>query len=417
MRKAFLVLRYELLTTLRRPSFLFAAFGVPLISALILAGVAAVNREAPSAMQVVTELLVAPAAPSSLPEGYVDESGLVRSLPATLPAGALRRFPDEASARRALQAGEISGFYLVAADYLHSGRIISVRPDFKPFVAGEQGALMEYVLQVNLLAGDEQLAQRLNHPLDLQVQVLVPQGQRDLSNPLAFFIPYGITLAFYFVLLTSASILLGSIAREKENRVLEILLVSVTPYQMLAGKMTGLGVAGMVQAAAWIGSAALLLRRGGQALTQLQAFQLAPHFVFWGLVYFILGYLVYAALLAAVGALAPDLREASQVTFLILLPLLVPLLLITLIIRLPNGSLAVALSLFPLTAPVAMMARLAAGPVPLWQLILAAFFLAITAVLVVRSVARVFHLQALLSGQPFSLRKLARALAGGIPAG
>jgi ABC-2 type transport system permease protein len=106
------------------------------------------------------------------------------------------------------------------------------------------------------------------------------------------------------------------------------------------------------------------------------------------------------------------LREASQATFVVILPLLVPMLLISVLIQEPDGALAVILSLFPLTAPVAMMTRLAATSVPLWQTLLSAALLAVSAVLILRAVAGMFRAQTLLSGQPFELKLLFSALLG-----
>jgi ABC-2 type transport system permease protein len=132
----------------------------------------------------------------------------------------------------------------------------------------------------------------------------------------------------------------------------------------------------------------------------------------WGIVYFILGYTIYAALMAGLGALVPNLREASQATFLIILPMIIPLMFISLLINRPDAALSIGLSLFPLTSPVAMMTRLAATPVPFWQLGLAALLQALTAVFIIRLVAGMFRAQNLLSGQPFSVKVFLQALAG-----
>jgi ABC-2 type transport system permease protein len=129
-------------------------------------------------------------------------------------------------------------------------------------------------------------------------------------------------------------------------------------------------------------------------------------------VFFVLGYAMYASLMAAVGALVPNLREASQATFVVILPMIIPLLLISVLVEQPNGPLAVGMSLFPLTAPVTMMARLAIVEVPLWQLLAAVLLQAATAALIVRSVANLFRAQTLLSGKPFTIRLLFSALAG-----
>jgi ABC-2 type transport system permease protein len=142
------------------------------------------------------------------------------------------------------------------------------------------------------------------------------------------------------------------------------------------------------------------------------AFQLPPSFLVWALVFFLLGYAVYASLMAGLGALVPNLREASQATILVIFPLIIPIFLLSILIEQPNSALAVFLSVFPLTSPVAMMTRLASVEVPIWQTLLATVLLVLTAVFVVRAVARMFRAQTILSGQPFSRKVFFQALMG-----
>ncbi len=239
----------------------------------------------------------------------------------------------------------------------------------------------------------------------LHLHPLSAAPQRAESNMLTFFLPYAVTMLFYIIILSAASLLLSSVAKEKENRMMEILLVSVTPRQLLTGKIVALGMVGLLQTIVWVGTGRLLLARSGTTFNLPIAFQLPPSFLFWGLIFFLLGYAVYASLMAGLGALVPNLREASQATIVVIFPLIIPIVLLSVLINDPNSTLAVILSLFPLTSPVAMMTRLSAGNVPLWQTTLSAVLLAVTAVMIVRSVARMFRAQTILSGQPFS-RKL-----------
>jgi ABC-2 type transport system permease protein len=336
----------------------------------------------------------------------VDPGENVQVLPASLPAGALREFPDEASAGLALQAGEISSYYLIPVDYLATGELVYVRPDFNPLSAFDRSSTMEWVLQVNLLGGDEALAARVSAPLDLETVNLAPTPQRDADNPLTFFIPYGVTMVYYLIILMASSFLLNSLTKEKENRVIEVLMSSVTPRQLLAGKILGLGLVGLLQAVLWVGTGYLLLRLSGRAFSLPAEFQLPLSFLLWGMVFFLLGYGLYASLMAGVGALVPNLREASQATFVVILPLLIPLMMISLLVEEPDGALAVGLSLFPLTAPVVMMTRLASGAVPLWQLLLSAGIQALTVVALVRAAAGMFRTQTLLAGQAFTWKML-----------
>jgi ABC-2 type transport system permease protein len=410
MRKILRVMRYEIINTLTSRSFLFTALGLPIISALIFTGVGFVNRKTPS----VLPSIVGASAPAqgTIAEGLVDQSGLIRTIPGDLDPAALQRFPDEAAARSALQDGKIKDFYLIPADYLQTGEILYVRPDFNPLSAFDQSSQIQWVVQTNLLGGDAHLARQVQYPLNLQATVRAPASNRNQDDPLTFILPYAVTMIYYIVILMASSLLLNSVTKEKENRVMEILMVTINPRQLLTGKIIGLGLVGLLQTALWVGTGYTMLRLGGSQFSIPATFQLPPSFLAWGALFFILGYALYASLMGAVGALVPNLREASQATFVIILPLLIPLMLISILIRDSNGVLATGLSLFPLTAPVVMMTRLAAGEVPVWQTILAALLLAFSAVLIVRAVANMFRAQTLLSGQSFNLRRLLTAIAG-----
>jgi ABC-2 type transport system permease protein len=411
MQKTLYVFRHELLSTIRRKSFIFATFGIPLISSLILWGVSLLNHQAPNAINQV--LAAGPSInAASEAHGYVDLSGLVRTIPPGVSSDNLKDFPDISAAQAALQSGEISAYYIISKDYLRSGDVTLVQPDFNPLAIVDQSDLMQWVLDVNLLNGDTRLASRIQNPLNLQVTVVNPPSPRDQQNPLTFFLPYAVTLIYYFIILMTSSLLLNSVTKEKENRVIEILMMSVTPRQLLAGKIVALGLAGLLQTLLWVGTGYLMLRLSGSTFNLPAAFQLPPSFLLWAIVFFLLGYLLYASLMAAIGALVPNLREASQATFVVILPLLIPLISISVLITAPDGGLATTLSLIPFTSPVAMMTRLAAGSVPFWQLLLASVLLATTAILVLRLVAGMYRAQNLLTGQPFSLKRLFSALVG-----
>jgi ABC-2 type transport system permease protein len=184
--------------------------------------------------------------------------------------------------------------------------------------------------------------------------------------------------------------------------------------EMLVGKICALGIAGLLQTVVWSGSGLLMLRLAGSTLNLPAEFQLPVSVLAWGVVFFVLGYALYGSLMAGLGALVPNLREASQATTVILIPVMIPLFFISVLIDEPNGVLSVILSLFPFSAPVAMMTRLSAATVPWWQPALAAVLLVGTCYLVIRAVAGMFRAQNLLSGQTFKLRMFFDALLGRI---
>jgi ABC-2 type transport system permease protein len=411
MKKMGLVFKNELITLLSRPSFWLGFFGLPVAGVIVFTVVGAIQRNA-NASQAISNLVGG--MQEYRTEGYVDQSGIIHQIPGNIPEATFIPFPDEQTARNALQAGTIPAFFLVPADYLQSGRIIYVRSDFNPLAAqGAQAQLFNQVIRGNLVGGNALLADLIEGPLKVDDHPIGGGTNVQTSSPGTFFVPYAITLLLYILILTSSSLLLNSISKEKENRIMEILITSVTPIQLLSGKIMALGIIGLLQTLFWLGTSYLLLNLSGSTFSMTTNIYLPPSFLLWGLVFFLLGYAVYASLLAGLGALAANLREASQATFMLTLPMFVPLLLSnTLFAQAPNGAAAIALSIFPLSAPVAMMARLSAGGVPGWHPWMAAFLLLLTAVFIVRLVARMFRAQSLLSGKPFSLKGYFSVLAG-----
>jgi ABC-2 type transport system permease protein len=413
MKKTLLILTNEIITLISRPSFWIAALGIPLMGAIIFSVAGFINKNA-AAAETVSQVFTG--SQGMRPDGYVDLSGIIRQVPETVPPGTFIAYPDEASARRAMEAGEIAAFFIVPTDYIQKGKIFYIRPDFNPLsTTGDQSGLFQWTLQVNMVGGDTLLSNLVNGPLDVVDTSLAPAPQLDENNPLALWTPYAVTLLFYFLIIGSSSLLLSNVSKEKENRVMEMLLTSASPRQLLTGKILGLGIVGLGQTILWLGTSYVLLNLSGRTFQLPSAIQLPVSFLIWGLVFFVLGYAVYASLMAGLGALAPNLREASQVTFVIMLPLIIPLFFSSSVfMEDPNGPIATGLSLFPLSAPVAMMARLSAVGVPWWHPILAAVLLAATAILIVRAVAGMFRAQMLLSGQGIKIKTYFQALLGRI---
>jgi ABC-2 type transport system permease protein len=269
---------------------------------------------------------------------------------------------------------------------------------------------MRRTVTSNLLGNDPVRIDRFWNVMDLQTRALAPSEKRDIDDPLTFYLPYGTAMVFYILIIMSASLLLSSVTVEKQNRVAEILMLSVSPRQLLGGKIIGLGLTGLLQSAIWVGTGYTLLRLSGRRLALPPSVQLPPAILAWAIVFFLLGYAVYASLMAGLGALVPNMKEASQATIVVIWPTLIPLFLIVPLIERPHAALATGLSLFPLTAPIVMMLRLSIGGVAPWQPPVAAGLMLIVSYLIIRAVSDVFRAQNLLSGQPFSVRRYYRAL-------
>jgi ABC-2 type transport system permease protein len=124
------------------------------------------------------------------------------------------------------------------------------------------------------------------------------------------------------------------------------------------------------------------------------------------------GFLLYAGLMAGIGALAPDMEGSRSWVFVISLPMMIPIYLWTAIVNAPNGMFAVALSMIPFSAPVAMLMRMTTTAVPVWQLTGSLTLLVLTGIGMVWIMARLFRVQTLLSGEALSLKRLLAAIRG-----
>lgn len=410
MNKIWIVLKTEFINTVSRRSFLLVLILVPLVPAVFVGAFSILGGE--QTMEEITQIIQP--SPDVVPsEGYIDHAGIITQLPGWLDEGQLIPFQKESDAQEALRSEKISAFYIIGENYLQDGEIRYVQSDFNPLSAIDTPPIINQVIQFNLLSGDQDRFLLFNQPAEIRRINLSPEEEvRDMTNPLAFFIPYGITMLFYGLILSSATLMLNSITKEKENRVMEILLSSIKPKQMLTGKIFGLGLVGLLQLVFWMGSAIILLRLSGRTFDIPPQFQLPPSLFIWGILFFLLGYLMYASIMAGVGSLIPNLKEASQATFIIILPLLIPLLMIGLIINQPDATLPVVLSLFPLTAPNTMITRLAIGPVPLWQLFISIGLTCLTIILLIHGVAGMFRSQTLLTGNKFKFGLFLKVLFG-----
>jgi ABC-2 type transport system permease protein len=407
MRNVFLIIQHEISTTLRKRSFWLMTFLLPAVILALSLGSQALARS--SMATGGSNPLLGSFMSAGKPIGYVDAAGLIDQVPEppenTTPqqVGPLQEFPTEAAAQAALENKAISKYYLVPADFIRTGDLMVVDSNFSVFNSLDNNDYFAYVLRLNLVK-DANLAELLDDPTAaVKTQALAPQGVRNDDGFGSFGVPFAVLMLFYLVITMTGGFMLQSVSKEKENRTIEVLLLSVRPRDLMLGKILGLGVVALLQIGVWGGG--LLIMDGG-AFSALGALSLPDGFFIWALLYFVLGYLLYASLLGALGALAPSTREGAQFTFLVLLPLFIPLMLNAVLIESPNSGLTTFLSLFPLTAPVTMITRLAAGSVPIEQLLLGVVILAITTYGIIAYSARFFRADTLLSFSALNFKRL-----------
>ncbi len=350
--------------------------------------------------------------------GYVDYAGIIRDMPPEIPPEFIVEFPDTVAAQQAMDVGELSHYYVIDENYLTTGDLLVIDKEFSPLGDIMTFDLFRNVINYNLI-GDSKLANLLSDPiqdlesfdLDAESTGKVEEGDEIVS----FIISFGSLFIIFIVLTMSSGFMLRSVSQEKENRTVEVLLVSLKARDLIIGKLVGLGVVALLQMGIWFGGSGLVLQKSNPILANLglvltAGISLPDGFVIWAVLYLLLGYILYASLLGAIGAIAPNSRETGQFTFIALLPLMLPLWFNSVFMNSPNGQLATLLSLFPLTAPTSMLPRLAHGDVPLWQPVVSVLGLAAATYFFVLLAARLFRADTLLSSASLNWRRLRHEL-------
>jgi ABC-2 type transport system permease protein len=410
MNKTFIVFKQELRATVLRKSFFLTLFLIPIIGFVV---TLIINNSRASSSPTVIENIFTPQEEIGV-YGLIDQSGIIQNLPEDYKTSFIL-YQSEQEAAKALQTKELSGYYLIDSTYLKTGKVVLVKPDFNP-LGDDLSYQLESLLNQQILAGDPKLLSQLSNASNFKVELTRPEESRDPNSGLTFFLPYAVTMIFYIIILGSSSLMLNSVTNEKTNRVLEILMTSIQPMQMLSGKIIALGLVGLAQTIVWSGTGLLLLRLSGGSTGIPLSFQLPTSILFWGILFFIGGYALYASLMAGLGALVPNLKEASQATTVLIIPLIIPMMLINAIVSQPNGVLSIIFSFLPFTSPVTMMTRLSAGNVPAWQILTSFGLLILCDYFVLRSISNFFRAQTLLSGSQFKMKFFFKALFGKNPA-
>ncbi len=416
------VFLYEMRRNFLRKGYLFTTFGIPLIAFVAYFGYVFINN-ANSNQPAESESSSASQAGTSTAElfrdigqaGYVDLSGRFPD-PGDL-KNRFTRFDDEAAAAEALKAGTINLYYVIAADYLNTGDVTMVTPRLNLGQTSD-APVRRLVLQELSEGINADVFNRLVDPIRIREINL----QRDASGKTQSNFDTDFAVAYLFAILlmlavfTTNGYMMQTVIEEKETRLIEILISSMRPTQLLAGKILALGLLGFLQIVVWlVAIVGLVQLAAGSGLTTVMALislNLMPMQVLLFLVYFVFGYLFFAAAYGIVGAISTSMQEGPQFAVFFTLPAAIPFYFVSLFTTSPDAPLPVILSLFPLTSPLSMVMRISITTVPAWQILLSLALLIVLDVVMIWLAGRVFRVQTLLAGQAPKLRDLPRLLRG-----
>ncbi len=359
-RKTLLILSREFMQTIRRKSFILTTLAFPLLALLGL-----------GTYQLVSGMTREPSTQETIQVGYVDKTGIFDQFKEQ-PGVAFVDYGTEGQVKQALLEGKITQYLVIPTDYVEKGVIsrFTLKQEIET-PTRHAVALRNFLLDNMLNDQGVDSTARIKEPmavvstrLDKTGEVAANQGGFG-----TFILPYLFAILLIISIFSSSGFLLQGLGEEKQNRVMEILLSSVSPRQLLTGKVLGLGAAGLVQIIVWLATIAVAAPIASAAIAGfLGPIHLSASVFGLGLLYFILGYLLFAMVMAAVGAIATTAQEGQQISTIFTLFAVAPLWFAMFIIENPSHAITRVLTFIPFTAPITVMTRLGLTQVPAWEI-------------------------------------------------
>lgn len=395
MKKVWLVIKHEYLRHVLRKRFIVSVLSIPFFI-LIMVGIA-----------MITVLVMN----DWRPVGYVDRSGVLAGAQ-PLPEQKERRsrsveiqpFESEDAVLQAVENGEIQAAFILAADYRETGAVSVIvdedlsdnaRQDFRQFLVRNLLKDQPAGIQERILEGPS-----------LVFRSLTDSREFAENNILGLIVPLVAGVMLIVAINVSGGYLLQAVTEEKENRTIEMVVTSISPAQLMAGKIFGNLSVGLTQLIIWAltgaGGVALVMR----AFPEISGSGLDLSFLGLMLITFLPAFVMIAALMAMVGATAAEARDAQQIAGLFSIPVVFPMWFLAVIIEKPNSPLAVIMSIVPFTAPLTLPMRSVLTTVPTWQIALTIGLLVASAAASVWLASRAFRLGLLRYGKSLSLREI-----------
>ncbi len=309
----------------------------------------------------------------------------------------------------ALDGDDLDILVVIPENVFETGKVEYITREVRNFQVMEdfETHLTEAVIKRRLAREglDYEKVATLTTNVSLEVRQITSSGELEEKSILG---EWGLVFVFvmilYMALLTWGIAISRSIIEEKGSRIVEVLLSSVEPKDMLLGKVVGIGLAGLTQMSIWAVVGLSLTAAGGATTISVFAHISIPAYVFfYFILYFLLGFLLYASLFTIIGAICSSEQDAQQLQGLVTMPMIVPILVLMFIVQSPNSMVSVVLSLIPLFTPMVMLGRIIVLCPPAWQIVLSLVLMLVSIYLLVVFSARVFRVGILMYGKRPSL--------------
>ncbi len=232
------------------------------------------------------------------------------------------------------------------------------------------------------------------------ISVTAEGGEQEQDEAVSFAMAFILIMIIYIMVIMYGAHTLTAVIEEKSSRMVEVLLASISPDQLMLGKVLGIGLAGLTQFAIWAGTFLLLSQRGvSVGEFSLDVAFLTPTILISFVMFFLLGFFLYATMYAGVGALCNTPQDAQQFQTPLAMGMVIPMMLLTLVLRAPDSTLATVLSLVPMFSPVLMFMRVCVETPPFWQIGLSWVLMLVSILLAAKGAGKLFRMGILMYGE------------------
>jgi ABC-2 type transport system permease protein len=321
---------------------------------------------------------------------------------------------ERATLRSHLAAGAIDGYLWLTDDAIrerkvtYTGRNMAGLLERSWLSDGLGRALVEQQLAARGLTPAQ--AEEVLKPVQVET-VRVEHGQEGKSDDRAmFFAVFAMVMLLYVAVIFYGVSVMRSVLEEKNTRIMEVLLSSTTSTELMAGKLLGVGAVGLTQIGIWMVMAGVIALPSLAFYPSLSSIRISPFALAAFVLLFLLGYLLYSAVYAAIGAVVSTEQEGQQLQFMIVLPLIIAVFLMGPVMRSPDAPFAIWTSMVPFLSPVLLYLRIAIQPPPVWQIALSLALLVGTIAGMLILCARIYRVGVLMYGKRPTLPEIMKWL-------
>ena len=244
--------------------------------------------------------------------------------------------------------------------------------------------------------------------------VRISEGEKKEGGTQTFIVAYVMMMFLYMTIILYGQSVMRSVMEEKTSRVVEVLMSSLRPFDMMAGKILGISLVGLTQYIVWAVFGILIFSFGTSILGSFMESSgsipdmpsISPVIFGYFILFFILGYFLFSALFAVLGSIFNNESEARSYMIFILMPLLIPIMMMTYVIANPDSLTTITLSVFPYTAPIIMLSRICVSSPPVIEIFSSVLILIITIIAEIWVVAKIYRVGILMYGKKPGIREI-----------